>query len=495
MTRLFHQTRLGLGWLSIGQCVKKASVLVVSIALARLLSPEDFGLIGMAFVFCQCAKILGDLGLGAGIIQKSELRPAHLNAVFGANIILGIVLFACFWTGADLIARFYDEPRLGSLIRVIAISFIFDAIKVVQLSLMEREMRFKQLMIIETISEVISAAVVVSFALFGWGVWSLVAQYVVPTILVAICVWIVSPWRPTGFFDRTAFNELRGFGFNLLGSNVVNYFIRNLDAALIGKYIGSAALGIYGWGYRLMLFPIYQVSGVMTRLMFPTFASIQHDRERIKDIYLKATRVIALVMFPFMTGMFILTEPFVVTLLGEKWLAVVPVLKMLCIAGLIQCVGTTTGWIYTSQGRTDLQLKVAVISLGVYTVGFALGLRWGIVGVATGYVVSGCLILLYPTWVIPLRLIDISFFDMLKNLFPSFMSSMVMAGAIVIGEMLLPAGFSAWQQLIALSIFGVAVYWLIVSLMGVEAYADFRRFIFSCRDGETGGDGFQSLNG
>jgi len=467
-----------LGWVGLGQLVKQTSLLIIFVILARILDPSDFGLVGMILVFTGFAKLIGDLGLGAGLIQKTHLKESHLNTIFTANIITGIFLCVLFWTCAGAISKFYSEPRLTLLIKVISFSFIIESTKVIQKSLLERQMNFKKLIIIEIISEIFSGVLVIILALSGWGVWSLIAQHLFPAFISAIFLWIFSSWRPTKLFDLSAYNDLKKFSLNLLGFNVFNYATRNVDNLLVGKYLGSTALGIYIWGYRIMLFPIYQMSGIITRVMFPVFSTIQDDKDRIKNIYFRATRLIALITFPTMIGIYVLAKPFVLVVLGEKWAAVIPILKILCIAGIRQSVGTTVSWIYTSQGRTDLQLKWnGIVSSIISIVAFAIGLQWGIIGVATAYVLSGYLILWYPTWQIPLRLINISFFEMLHNLSSIFFTAVLMGLSVWIIQFLLPEHYMPWKRLVISTIFGGLVYWRMVIFFKLKAYADLLYFI------------------
>ncbi len=478
MKDLLSTTRLNLGWVGIGQVIKQGSVLIVSIILARLLHPSDFGLIGMIFVFTGFAKLIGDLGLGAGLIQKMDLNSSHLNAVFGLNIIMGLLLSVLFWFTAPFIANFYHEDRLVLLIKAISVSFLIEATKVVQTALLEKEMNFKKLTLIEIFSETCSGVIVIMLALFGWGVWSLVIQYLLPAIIATILLWIFSTWRPTQFFHFKAYKDLCHFSLNLLGFNILNYFTRNADNLLVGKYLGSAALGIYTWAYRIMLFPIYQMSGVVTRVMFPALSAIQNDKARVKKIYLRAIRVIALVTFPTMIGIGVLAEPFIRTVLGNQWMGVVPILQILCIGGIRQSVGTTVGWIYTSQGRTDLQFKWnGIVSSVVSVIAFIIGLRWGGVGVALAYVLSGYLILWYPTWAVPLKLINISFTEILHNLSSTFFIAIIM-GFLVWGiQQSLPNQWLPWQKLILSALFGALLYWRLIILFKVTSYGDFIYFM------------------
>ena len=234
---------------------------------------------------------------------------------------------------------------------------------------------------------VISGVVAITAALMGLGVWSLVVQALTLSSTRAVLLWIASDWRPRWILDRRAIRDLWGFSSNLAGFNALNYWVRNADNFLVGKFVGPAGLGIYGRAYNLMLMPLAQISWVLSRVMFPVLSRMQSDTARVKQGYLRAIGVIGLVTFPIVTGLFAVAEPFVLTVFGPRWESMVPIVQILCLAGLSQSVGTTTGWIYQSQGRTDWMFRWGLASSAVTLVAFGIGILWGVTGVATAYAV------------------------------------------------------------------------------------------------------------
>jgi O-antigen/teichoic acid export membrane protein len=477
MDGLRTRTFTGLVWSGGAQIARQTIQLVMSIILARLLEPHDFGLIGMVVVVTGFGHLFTDLGLGAALIQRQQLTQAHLSTVFWLNLIMGGGLTVLIISIAPIIAMLYQEPALIPLTRVLALNFLIGAFRVVQYSLLQKDIDFQKLSCIEITASLLSGGMAISAALLQAGVWSLVLQSLLFTTLVSLMLWWSSSWHPSFVFHLTAMKDLIGFSSNLLGFSVFNYWIRNLDDLLIGRYLGSAALGIYTRSYSLMLLPLSQVSAIVTRVMFPALSSIQHDTPRVRHLYLRATRSIALVTFPLMIGLLVVARPFIFCVYGSQWQAVIPVLQIFCITGMGQAIGTTVGWIYTSQGRTDIMLKWGIFSGSIYVVSFLVGLRWGVLGVATSYTLFGYVILWYPGWTIPGRLIQLHFRDMVKNISGVFAVASMMGAVVWLVGILLPQNWHHCQYLLVQIPLGFFLYAGLAHVFQLKAYQETRLLI------------------
>ncbi len=218
-------------------------------------------------------------------------------------------------------------------------------------------MEFSKIAKVNLASTTLSGIGAVVLAYRGGGVWSLVFQNLLNSFFFTIAVYSLCSWRPKWKFSYPALKDLFGYTFNLFGFNFLNYWSRNADNMLIGKFFGSTPLGYYSRAYGLMLLPISQVIGVVSGVMFPALSAIQHDKERVKQVYLRMTSVISLFVCPLMVGLWVTARPFVLTVYGEKWTAIIPLLQVLSILGIFQSLSNPAGWIYTSQGRTDLMLR------------------------------------------------------------------------------------------------------------------------------------------
>jgi O-antigen/teichoic acid export membrane protein len=473
-TNLRERTITGVSWSAISQVLNQAFTFAISIVLARMLGPAVYGLIGMITVFTGFAAVFGDLALGAAIIQRKELEERHLNAAFWTNVAMGVLLTVLMVALAPVVAWFYDAPELLMLSAVIALKYVIDSFSVVQISLLNRDMRFKTLAGVQIGSTVVSGLTGLGMALYGMGPWSLVAQMLVASVVSLAVSWRLGHWRPRFAFDRGACKELFGFSAYYLGSDIVNYWARTLDQLLIGRFIGPSSLGIYSRAYSLMLMPLSQVSRMVGRVMFPALSSIQDDKPRVKRIYLKSIAVIALITFPMMTGLFAVSDHFILALLGDKWVAAIPVLRIFCWVGLLQSIATTTGWIFYSQGRTGTDFMLTASFTAFYALGFFIGIRWGIMGVALAYAICN-VVLWYPSWAIPGRVIGLTFSEMIRSLSSTFFCAFIM-GAIVWGtEPYLPDGMAHWKCLAIQIPFGILLYFLLVVGLRLDSLQEVRR--------------------
>jgi O-antigen/teichoic acid export membrane protein len=466
---LDSKLRAGVAWSAITQVSIQLSTLVISIILTRLLSPQDFGLVAMIVVFTGFAAIFTDLGFGAALIQKLDMQQHHTNAVFWVSVAAGALTTLIVAAAAPLIASFYAVPALQPLTVGISIIFFINAFGTVHGALLRKEMNFRTLAAAQLTATVLSGSIAIYLALSGYGVWSLVAMNITYAIVNVATMWAIAPWRPDFSLRWDALRELSKFSRNLVGFSAFNYWTRNGDNLLIGRFVGSAALGIYARSYTILLLPVWQVSSVVANVMFPAFSAIQKDIERIRAMYLKAISVISLLIFPLTLGLVVVARPLVLGLFGDQWAGMIPILQVFGLLGTIQSIGATAGWIYQSQGRTDIMFRWGLISGSIFVLSFVVGLRWGALGVAVAYTVANFL-LWYPTWSIPARLIDLDFGTMLKRLAPTFYGAALMAFAVWILGLIIPDSLSYVTHLTLQIAFGAVIYWVLVRSLSSDAY-------------------------
>ena len=411
---LTHKTVQGIGWSGTSQCIRLLLQLMITAILARLLTPNDFGLIAMVFVFTNLVAVFRDFGLTAAIIQRKGLVEEHLSSSFWVNVSGGIILTLLLAAIAPALADFYDEGRLTLIIMALASTIFISSFGIVQTALFTKELNFKTLTIIETSTVLISGTVAIVLAQSGFGIWSLVWQQIIFSFVMVLLLWVFSSWRPKFLFRWLKVKELLGFGLNLTGFSFVNYFNRNLDNFLIGKFLGSTPLGFYTLAYRLLLFPLNNISNVLAKVMFPSLSAIQDDKSKVRFAYISATRYIAAVTFPLMIGLLVIAPQFIRVIFGSQWERSVFLVQILALVGLVQSIISTVGWIYQSQGRTDIMFRWGIFSVVICTIAFVLGLNWDVEGVTIAYAIAGYL-LLYPAFAIPFRLIDLKFTHYIKQ--------------------------------------------------------------------------------
>ncbi|MFK7803304.1 MAG: MOP flippase family protein [Anaerolineae bacterium] len=476
--QLRSKTMVGISWTMFSQISRQVTRLIIDIILARFLAPDAYGLIGMVTVFTGFALIFTDMGFGAALVQKKDATEKHYNSIFWLNSLTGLVLTILFIVGAPLIASFYDQELLVPVTILIAFNFFIGSLGLIHKTLLRKMMDFRKLAIVELSALFIAGCIGVAMALTGYGIWSLAWQSVIMTFLTTIFLWIVSTWRPRRIYDSGAVKELFAFSGNLLGFQAANYWLRNGDYLLIGRFLGEIALGIYTKSYMLMLVPLRLISSNISQVMFPAFSVIQDDHKRIANIYLKITRTIAMITFPLSLGLWSVADEFVAVVFGEQWLAMIPVLRYLCIVGMMQSIGTLNGNLYLSQGRTDLQFKVGMI-IGVLGLIFIyFGLQFGIVGVAIAYTVFS-IIVFFPSVGIAVNLIGLHVYDVVKNLFPLLIYASTMAAIVTGVGLILPTDLIVWVQLVIKVLVGGLSYVGLILIFKPQAYSDILELVLS----------------
>ena len=402
--------------------------------------------------------VFRDLGTGAALVQREELREELTSSVFYVNCLLGILLTAIAYFGSPLAAAFFREPQLIPVMQALSFTFFTSSLAVVQSALLDRALAFNKVAAVELIGALAGTTTGVSLAVSGFGVWSLVSATLVNSVTTTTGLWIVCPWRPKLLFDMEAIRSIARYTMNLSGATLVNYFARNADNLIIGRFLGSTALGYYQMAYNIMLYPLQNVSFTLGRVMMPAISKLQNDHPRFRSVYFRANATIALLTFPMMLGLMVIVRPFFLTVLGPQWLPVVPLLAIFCPIGLVQSIITNVGGIYRAKARTDLMFKWGSIATVLYVASFFAGIPWGIVGVAACYaiVVIG---LVYPLLRIPFRLIELPVGEFLKGLLPVLLASGAMAAVVLFVRIGLDSlGLRPVVELLILVAIGIAGY-------------------------------------
>lgn len=474
-----QQAASGLKWTAVSQASRLGAQLLGVLTLTRLLPPSDFGLVAMAAVVTGFASLFRDFGTAAAIIQKPDPSPQLLDSVFWLNMAFGTGLAVLLGLFAPLIALGFAEFRLKEVLWVLALTFPIVSLGAVHQALLEKTSRFRPLAIVETVAAFVSLAGAIWVARAGWGVFSLVLQTLLAAFLTTAGLWMVSQWRP---FFRWDAQEIRGvmiFSGNLVSFNVFNYFIRNVDNLLIGRFLGASDLGYYAMAYRLMLWPLQNISSMVGRALFPVFSRLQADQDRLAGAYVRATAAITLVTAPLMFGFFVLREPFIAVALGERWQPVAGVLAWLVPVGLLQSISTSVGALYLATGRTDVMFKWGIAAGLLAVPALIIGLQWGITGVAAAYALAS-LLLFWPSLTIPFRLVGLRVGDVLLRLMPSLATAAVMALVVVALTAAWPANTdNPLLRLILLATVGVVVYGGISLLTQRVLLKDITRAVFN----------------
>jgi len=359
----------------------------VFLVLARLLGPESFGLVAMATVAIAFFQAFREFGFGSAIIQREDLEPGHLDTAFWTDIIVNVVMMVAAFLSAKWIANLYSEPRLEIVIQAFSLLFLPDALSKVQTAILRREFKFKALAIRTLIAEVIGGVTGIVCALYGLGVWSLVARQLTTTVIGTLILWILSNWRPGLKVSRRHFSDLFGFGVNMFAANLVGFFGKRADSFLIGYYLGPVSLGYYTIATRLVLLLIEFLGGAVNNVAWPAFARLQNNPEKMRRGFYSASQLLALIVMPVFMGIYSLAPELVPLMFGSQWGQSIPLLKILVFVGIINSMNKMYDSVIVGIGKPGVRLSLRVAISISNVLGFFFAIRWGGTGVALAYVI------------------------------------------------------------------------------------------------------------
>jgi len=402
---------------------------VVGIILARLLLPEQFGLIGMLTIFIAVAQAFMDSGFGAALVQRQNVTEKDINSIFYFNIFVSIIAAVCLCGIAPWVAIFYNQPILTPLLRLMSSTLVINALSLVQNVLLRKALDFKTQTKVSLVASLLSGIIGVNMAYRGFGVWSLAVQQLSAAVIGTSLLWVLTSWRPAWLFSLQSLRDMFGFGSKLFASGLVSAIFENIYLIVIGKVFSPADLGYFTRADNLQKLPSLTLSRVISRVTFPVFSTIQDDPERVKRGMKKALTTLSLINFPLMIGLAGVARPLVIVLLTEKWLPCIPYLQLLCIVGLMYPLQGTNLYILSALGRSDLYLWLQIINKMLIVINIAVTWRWGIMNMITGqviisigsYFINSC----YNK-----RLLDYSISEQIKDIFPYLMNALLMGGVV-----------------------------------------------------------------
>jgi len=416
----------GVTWLGISQVLGQFMRFVAMIVLARLLLPEDFGVVAMAIIVTELVLQTGDLGFSEAIIQRKEVTASHLSTSFWAGWGLGIILCALTAAISPFAANFFGDEQVGPVLAVSALAFVIAPLRTVHGALLRKRLQFFRFSIGEIGQAVTYVAVAVPLAFAGFGVWSLVLGNLASHLALVILRWVLCRWHPSIMFSIKSLKDLWGFGLNLTGSRAVQFVTERLDYLIIGRFLATAAMGFYNLGYRIISFPTNAVSMTAGRVAFPTFSIVQDEDERLRRGFTKSLTYLSLIVFPLFVGLAIVAPELVEVVFGQKWAAAVSPVQILCIMAAIASISVTVGPLLRSKGRPDIELKFNLVKVALLVPALLIGVKFGTVGVAAGVSAVAAVIWL-PRQVFANRLIGLRMRDYLTSLRPAAFGSVVMA--------------------------------------------------------------------
>lgn len=426
----------GIIWTSLNRFGTQLVVFLVSVVLARVLSPEEFGLIAMITVFNSLGGLLTDAGLCQSLIRTKDVDDKDYSTVFYFNFAGSIIIYLIIFLCAPLVAIFFDQPILTSLLRIYAISFVVNAFSNVQVTILTRELNFKRQFYITFPSLILGSAVGIYSAYTGAGVWSLVYSQLVQSVLNTTLYFLLSDWKPSFSFNKESFNKHFNYGYKLTLSGILDMLFNNIYYVIIGRFYSPAQVGFFNRADTFKQFPVNSISSVLNKVTFPLFAKIQSDDDRLKAAYRKVLKLITFLIAPLLAFMAILANDIFVFLFTEKWRPAAPYFQILFINGIFYPLHVYNLNLLKVKGRSDLFLKLEVfkkiiviaVILSVFTFGI-YGLLLGSVFIS---IVSFFLNAYYTS-----KFLAYSAFDQLKDLLPILFLTSCSAGVVYLVHKLL----------------------------------------------------------
>lgn len=416
----------GFFWTSLSSTIVQSIQFITKIILARLLMPEDFGIVAVALVIINAFSLVNDFGGSTSIIYFKKKKEEVINTSFFITLAIGFFFFLFTFASAGIFASFFGEPGVANILRVFSVVFLLTAPSSVITSLLSKELKFNRLIFAETGSVIVYALLTLFLALKGYGVWSLVIGYISSVITSVIILMLVSGWKPKLKLDLKMGKKLLGYGKFVIGANILGFLVTQGDNAVVGKIIGSTALGFYVMAYSLANLPSTQIAGIISKVMFPTFSKLQNNFKRLKNAYLRTIEILFFFTIPFIFGTTLLMNEFVNYVLGNKWAQIVYPVYILLWFGFFRSIFNLTGFVYQSIGKPRIHTRMITYELIIFAILiFPLTIRWGIVGTSIAAATSMCISSIISLFVLK-GVLDLRLFDIIRLALPTAMNSFMM---------------------------------------------------------------------
>lgn len=428
---LKQKTFKGVIWSAVERFSTQGVQFLFGILLARLLTPNDYGMIAMLTIFMAVSQTFIDSGFGNALIRKPDRNEQDKATVFFFNIFMAAACYIVIFLAAPFVARFYNMPQLSDILRILAINLIIQAFGSIQRLNLTIDLNFKVLAKISFSGALVGGTAGLICAYNGMGVWSLVVQQMTATSFRVILFWALVHWRPKSFFSKTSFKNMFGFGSKLLASGLLNTLYDNIYDLIIGKVFAAATLGNYTRAAHFANFPSSNVTGIFQRVTFPVLSKIQNDHEKLRVGYLKFLNIATLVIFPLMIGLAALSKPFILLVLTDKWANAILILQIICFAQMWYPVHSINLNVLQVMGRSDLFLKLEIIKKIVGITVLCVTLPHGIIAMCFGQWFNAIFGLVVNTYYSG-KLLNAGLWVQLKMYIPTLLNALVM-GALCLG--------------------------------------------------------------
>lgn len=428
---LKQQTAVGLKWSAIERIANQMVNFVVAVIMARLLTPADYGLVGMVAIFISISQAFADSGFSQALIREPNRTEEDNSTAFFFNLFVAVLFYLILFFTAPLIASFFNEPLLTPITRVIGLSIIINSLCLVQRALYTINIDFKTQSRASITASIVSSVVGIGMALSGCKVWSIVGQQLTNLLINTLLFWFFSSWRPKKFFSRESFKKLFGFGSKLLASGLLNVTWKNIYNIVVGKVYSAADVGYWSKTNQFADFPSNGLTDIIQRVAYPILCKIQGEKDRVQNVYRQFIRLSAFITFPALIGLAAVSHSFVVVLLGEQWEFVADLLILFCFSKMwipIQALNLNP---LQALGRSDLFLRLEVIKVVIGVIIFVATVKFGLIVMALGVIVISLLSLVVNSYYSQ-KLINVGLWTQLKDIAHTLVLSMTMFGLIMV---------------------------------------------------------------
>lgn len=446
----------GMVWSAVDRFGNVLLQFIVNLVLARLLMPEDYGLVGMLAIFISVSQTLIDGGFCSALIQKQNVTSKDYSTIFYWNIAFAVMLYAVLYGIAPTVSVFFHEPVLCEVLRALGVVIVVSSLGLVQRVQLRKQLKIKQLALVNLSALTISAVIAIRMAFRGYGVWCLVALQVVNNFVASVVFWFITKWRPMLYFSFQKLKNLFSFGGYLLAASILQEVSKNMQGVIIGHKFSSLEMGLYSQAKKLEEVACSTFAHVIVQVMFPVYSEIQDDIAKLRNVLRGNIGLIAFLIFPIMVLLIIIAGDLIPFLLGDKWIPVIPYFQVLCLGGFFTCLQNVNFFAVAAIGKSDTLFRWSFYKWGMLIVLLFVGVYWGIYGVLLSMVLSELNIFMVNALLVS-KYLRLSLRSQLWACVPALLVSFAAGGLVLLLNYLIPIHFLL-QTIIFFIIYFCSVY-------------------------------------
>ena len=474
----------GLRWATLSRGIMQLITWSATFLVVRLLSPSDYGLVAMATVIASYLTLLGELGFGTALIQKRTQDSETLRSVFGALITTGAVLFAVAAVAAPLVARYFKEPALVGLSTLAAAQFLLMPFTVIPMATLSIHLQFRAIGIAGMASALFGAACTLTMAYFKYGPYALIVGTLLGSVARVVALNVMAPFLSAPRFSLRAIREFVGFSGIVLTERSIWYWYAQADAVIVGTALGARSLGIFSVAKQLAAIPHERFAEIMNMVALPAFAAVKNDLQRVRDGYLKATRIGAAFSFPVFAGLAAVAGDLVHVIIGKKWDASIPVLQLICVSMPLRVIASVASPVVTAIGRPDVSLKCILWAATCVPVLMIIGVHWGLLGVAGAWALGYPIAFVGGSRLVA-KTLGTTLWVILRPLVSPLLCSAIMVAAVLLADQTVLAGLPALVRLGLSVLSGVVAYGAAMWTLARAQFQDVKAFALAIFSGRT----------